>query len=75
MPKGVALIKDGTNKSAASDGKIPDTSFEPFAFNGLVSLTAEPDDQHNQGITLLMGSDIAALEVLDAPWSREPAKA
>lgn len=47
QPKGAALIKVEPYISAASHSETPDASFEPFVFDGMVSLTGGPEDQRS----------------------------
>lgn len=45
VPKSVALIKAEANKGTARESVTSDISFEPFTFDGVVSLSGEPDEQ------------------------------
>lgn len=47
QPKGVGLVKAEPRTSATSVSETPDSRFQPFIFNGVVSLTSEPDDDHS----------------------------
>lgn len=47
QPKDVGLIKTEHHINVASASETTDTRFEPFVFEGRVSLTNEPKDQHS----------------------------
>lgn len=42
--KGVGLVKAAPHTSATSVSETPDVRFQPFIFNGVVSLTGEPGE-------------------------------
>lgn len=47
QPKGVSLITAEPHISATPPNEMPDSSFQPFIFEGIISLTGEPDDKHS----------------------------
>lgn len=47
QPKGVGLVRAEPHTSATPVSETPDIRFQPFIFNGVVSLTGKPDDDRS----------------------------